>query len=188
MSSLLFFSTGVKGNFQHKPKNGGTKDFLDSESANIDGKFVDSGVKGIAYYTDSTSGYTNSNSKFTYNKNDKYIFFLVGSLIIKKDFELSKLNEDGIIFPSDILGIERDNTTNEILLNILRVLYSIDNDASNGIIINEHSLVLKEEINITDVSTLELEDIIQDAGKKFIISSEARSYYIQTLINNDVTQ
>jgi hypothetical protein len=115
--------------------------------------------------------------------------YLVGSLIIKKDFELSKLNEDGIIFPSDILGIERDNTTNEILLNILRVLYSIDNDdAGNGIIINEDSLVLKEEINITDVSTLELEDIIQDAGKKFIISSEARSYYIQTLINNDVIQ
>jgi hypothetical protein len=28
--------------------------------------------------------------------------YLVGSLIIKKDFELSKLNEDGIIFLSDI--------------------------------------------------------------------------------------
>jgi hypothetical protein len=55
MSSLLFFSTGVKAidnngvedNFQHKLKNARTKDFLDSESANIDGKFMDSGVKGI---------------------------------------------------------------------------------------------------------------------------------------------
>ena len=154
------------------------------EAGSIEGKFMDSSLEGIIYYTDTTSGYTDDNGKFFYNKKDTYISFLVGSIIIIDKFDLSKLNADGIIFPSDILGIERGNTTNKDLVNILRLLYSIDedNDASNGIYISDNinnSLTANEEVNIENIKTSDLKKMVEDAGKTFIHQSKARRHYIK---------
>jgi hypothetical protein len=95
----------------------------------------------------------------------------VGNLVIKEKFDLSKLNADGIIFPSDILGTKtRGNTTNKNLVNLLRVLNSIDNDddASNGILINDDiRAYLYEDMDIATVSTLELKNMMEYAGKTF---------------------
>ena len=115
----------VQGSAHNSAQDSAQDDFQKSKTGSIEGKFMDSGVEGIAYVTDSTSGYTDSDGKFIYNSDDKNISFSVGSLTIKKDFNLSKLNTDGIIFPSEMLGTEnRGNTTNKNLINLLRVLHS----------------------------------------------------------------
>jgi surface protein len=201
ISSLLLFSAcsgggraqggnGAQNSVQDFTLDSVQSDFQKGENSSIEGKFMDSGVEGIAYVTDSTSGYTDSDGKFLYNPNDKHISFSVGSIIIKKDFNLSKLNADGIIFPSDILGTKkRGNTTNKNLVNLLRVLHSIDNDnnASNGIFINDDIKgYLYEDMDIATVSTLELKNMMEYAGKTLVNSSKVRRHYIQTLIKNNI--
>jgi surface protein len=189
ISSLLFFSA-CSGGAGAKGGDGAQNYTQENKSDSIEGKFMDSDVEGIAYVTDSTSGYTDDNGKFLYNKDDKYISFSVGKLVIKEKFDLSKLNADGIIFPSDILGTEtRGNTTNKNLVNLLRVLHSIDNDndASNGILINDDiKSYLSQDMNIADVSIPKLESMIKEAGKTLVNPSKARRHYIKTLKKNKI--
>jgi surface protein len=190
ISSLLLFSACSSDGDSAQGDNGVQNDSQNSASGSKEGKFMDSGVEGIAYVTDSRNGNTDSDGKFLYNANDKYISFSVGKLIIKKDFDLSKLNADGIIFPSDMLGTEkRGNTSNKALVNLLRVLHSIDNDSnvSNGIFIsNDIKDHFSQSMNITDVSTLELKKMLEDAEKTFTSQRKARRHYIQTLIKNNI--
>ena len=71
-------------------------------SDNKKGHLIDSAIKGVKYTTDSTSGDTDKDGTFSYSSKDKTITFSLGNLIIAKDFDLSKINSDGIILPADI--------------------------------------------------------------------------------------
>jgi surface protein len=149
------------------------------------GQLIDSAINGVKYETNSgLTGKTDDNGTFRYNKTDKTISFTVGKLIIAKDFNLSKLNNDGKILPSDIIGVARNNTTNQKLVKLLRVLQSLDNDnnANNGIFIDDNTKgYLTEEINIIDVNISKFETIVKNAQKRFVSQRKSREHYIKTL-------
>jgi surface protein len=151
----------------------------------LKGQLIDSAISGVRYETDSgETGYTDEKGTFSYNKTDKTITFTIGSLIIAKDFILSKLNNDGKILPADIVGVDRNNTRNEKLVKFLRVLQSLDNDnnASNGIFIDDNTKgYLDEAINIIDADISTLENMLKKALKTLKNLRKARMHYLKTL-------
>jgi surface protein len=148
----------------------------------LSGKLIDSAIEGVRYETNSgITGYTNKNGTFTYKKTDKKITFTIGSLIISK-FTLSKLNSDGKILPSDIVGVDRNNTTNEKLVRLIRLLQSLDNDNNpdNGIFIDDNTKgYLSEEI--IGAGAINLETIVKIAKKTLRNKKTSRMHYIKTL-------
>jgi surface protein len=151
----------------------------------LEGQLIDSAMEGIKYETNSgKTGNTNENGTFSYRETDKTITFKIGSLIIAKDFDLSKINNDSIILPADIVGVDRNNTSNKKMINLLRVLQSLDNDnnPNNGIVIDDNTKgYLNEEINIIDADISKLETIVKNAQKTFKSQRKSREHYIQTL-------
>jgi hypothetical protein len=194
VSSLLFFSACQEdGGASPSQIQQTTKLSIEDDETNktnkdvkiLEGQLIDNAIEGAKYETDSgITGYTNENATFSYRETDKTITFKVGSLIIAKDFDLSKINSDGIILPADIVGIDRNNTSNKKMINLLRVLQSLDNDnnTDNGIVIDDDTKgYLSEDINIIDADIFTLETIVQNAQKTFKSQRKSREHYIQTL-------
>ena len=148
---------------------------------------IDNVVEGVDYETDGGHiGTTDEKGKFTYDTKDSFITFKVGSLIIVENFDLSKLNNDDIILPADILGVDRTNTSNKNMIKILRVLQSLDDnsDPSDGIYINETTKgALSTSTKIIDNDISVLKTIVKNAGKKFRKQRKSREHYIDVLIN-----
>jgi surface protein len=167
-----------------------------------EGHLIDSAIGNVKYTVDSkdyTADYTDTDGTFIYDKEIKYISFIdgriiykknktitftIGDLIIAKDFDLSKINDDGKILPADIVGVDRNNTTDERIIKLIRVLQSLDSDnnASNGIFIDDNTKgYLGTELNIIDENISTLKTMVEDAGKVFISQRKAREHYIQKL-------
>ena len=146
VTSLLFFSACLDdggASFTQQTTNPSVEDDETKKDVKIlKGQLIDSAIDGAKYETNSgITGYTDEKGTFTYKETDKTITFKVGSLIIAKDFDLLKINSDGIILPADIVGVDRNNTINEKLVKLLRVLQSLDkdNNANNGIFIDDNT-------------------------------------------------
>ena len=163
----------------------------ENDGATRKGKLIDSAVQGVKYETDSgIVGYTSEDGTFSYNEADKSINFSAGKLIIAKDFDLSKLNSDNKILPSDIVGIDRNNTSDEKLMKILRVLQSLDNDgnASNGIFIDDNTKgYLNHEVTIADANISTLQTIVTNAKKTLFSPAQAKAHYKKTLMSSKIT-
>ena len=85
------------------------------------GQLIDSAISGVEYETNSGStGKTDDSGTFKYDVRDKTITFKIGKLIIAKDFNLSKINSDGKILPSDIAEVVRNNTTSQKIVKLLK--------------------------------------------------------------------
>jgi surface protein len=149
------------------------------------GQLIDSAISGVEYRTNSgATGKTDDNGTFSYNNTDKTITFKASSLIIAKDFNLSNINSDNQILPSDIVGVDRNNTTDEKVVKLLRVLQSLDSDnnASNGILIDDNTKgYLSEAINIIDANISTLKTMVEKTQKKFINQKKSRMHYVSTL-------
>jgi hypothetical protein len=151
----------------------------------------------VNYKTDNgNDGYTDSDGKFTYNSLDTTITFKIGKLVIVENFKLSNIN-NGVILPVDIVNdkktgtqLDRNNTTNENVIKILRVLQSLDDDnnASNGILIDGNTKgYLATEANLISDNITKLKTIVEKTGKTLIKRRKARNHYIKTLKDSGVT-
>jgi hypothetical protein len=91
------------------------------------------------------------------------INFTISSLVIAKDFTLSKLNNDVKILPANIVGVDRNNTINEKLVKlqecynhliviITQIMKYIDDDTKG---------YLDEDINIIDANITQLETMVK---------------------------
>ena len=147
-------------------------------------KLIDSEIQGVNYETDTgKTGTTNIDGEFPYDTRDKTVTFKLGNLIITKDFDFSK-NSDGIILPTDMVGIDRSNTEDENVIKILRVMQSLDDDnnASNGIYISESTKsYLNKNANLVDTKISALKTMVETAGKIFKSEADSRKHYLQTL-------
>ena len=156
-------------------------------------QFVDSPVAGLDYKTDSLSGVTDSNGEFKYNKNDKKVEFFVGTIKIG-EFNLSKLNTDKKILPSELFGLDRNNTTDDRVIKVIRFLQSLDNDSniSNGITIDDLTKDILRALtetndtvnkNLTDNKITVIEDMLKGVGKTLMPERNARENYKKYLQN-----
>lgn len=168
---------------------GGSSESADLQSA----QFVDSPVAGLDYQTESLSGVTNDEGYFQYNSSDKTVTFSIGNFVIG-EFNISNLQADKKVLPSDFFGLDRNDTTDERVIKVIQFLQSLDSDGnvSNGINIDnltKNRLAnLIETNNTLKTNLLEnnrtvLESIINGVGKELVVGNIARKHYRETLQN-----
>ncbi len=95
------------------------------------GKFVDNVVGGVSYVCGTVSGTTASDGTFGTCPADSIATFSIGGLTLGS----SAATEDGIFFLTDIVGVARDDISNDEVLKIAVLLQSMDSDGdpTNGI-------------------------------------------------------
>ena len=134
------------------------------------GIFIDDVVNGIKYTNNNKTSYTNAKGEFFYTKGK--IEFFIGSINIGT---IEKVPSDNNVFIQDIIGIDRNNTSNNKVIKIATLLQSLDSDKSTSEI-----ELLKEDLekfenikmNIDDIniSTLLLNNNIEEKSKEDVIS------------------
>jgi surface protein len=161
------------------------------------GQVVDSAVGGLDYVTNSgKSGKTDDNGYFTYNNSDKSITFKIGNLVVGS-VDLNKTHS-GKFYPADFVGVDVNNTTNDNVIKILRLLQSLDedNNPNNGIYITNN---IKGNIdtaldnnstykkNLLDNNISVIQNLVKTTGKKFVLERTAREHYAKTLSSEGYT-
>jgi len=126
----------------------------------IVGYLIDSAVEGAKYICDDITNFTNEEGKFTCSSFP--IKFYVGELFLG---DITELPSDSKVFPQDIVGVERNNTSHPEVIKLATLLQSLDNDnnASNNILIttqtnesfeNEESNTSLTDTSISDLSAI----------------------------------
>lgn len=152
----------------------------------LTGYFLDAGVKGVSYISVDTNGTTDINGTFEY-KSGQTITFTIGAITLGI-FNTSGINSDKKIFITDFVGVDRNDTHNEKVTNILRLLQSLDEDAnlSNGIDINSTKIIVDR--NISNISEVQLA-VVTDQNKTLISKNNSIEHFEDTLRDNsDVNQ
>ncbi len=129
--------------------NGGSSGSSSSSSGTVTPttqtlSFIDDKVSGIKYVNGTASGFTDVNGQFSYTSG--VVSFYVGNI---KLGEISLIPSDKNIFIQDLVGVDRNTTTNAKVLKIASLLQSLDSDATTDTI-----EIKEEDFNkFNDVST-----------------------------------
>lgn len=123
------------------------------------GVFIDDVVSGIKYVNGSKSGYTDVNGRFPYQEGSPISFYL-GNIKIG---EINQLPNDNQVFVQDIVGVNRNNTTDEKVLKIGKLLQSVDSDESNKIVITAENFKKFETITNT-IEDINIDTILTNQG------------------------
>ncbi|MBA5249647.1 MAG: hypothetical protein FE834_09010, partial [Gammaproteobacteria bacterium] len=150
-----------------------------SKSARI----LDSAVEGLGYSIDGgAEQYTNNAGRFSYLSSDHKITFKIGGLTLKKEFSLSLINNaDRIVFPTDLVGVARNNANQPEVIKILQVLQSLDEDRNpdNGIKITPD---MRANITIVaDIATISANDVVIQANRNLITEQGVVAHFKKTL-------
>ena len=147
-------------------------------TASETGVFVDSPVSGINYTTSSgESGKTNELGEYNYAPGDTVTFSIGG-------IELPAIEATGRITPADMGSGATDWSSDQTVVNILRLLQTLDSDgdASNGITITEaiHTALQDVDLDPT-VSESDFETqantAINSTGKTLIAKEDAVNHF-----------
>ena len=141
------------------------------------GIFLDSAVEGLSFTTTTNSGITNTLGEFSYQANEN-ITFSIG------DISLPAVAANSVLTPLDVM--ETDDINHPSVVNVLRLLQSLDEDglADNGIKIPEVALELAKGLTV-DFASAEFENqvsgLIQGSGgvHQQLISAEDAIYHFQ---------
>ena len=127
------------------------------------GTFVDSPVEGLEYKTDTLTGKTTQNGQFQYLPGETVVFS-IGNI----HFPAVKAGEK--VTPLSVFNV--DELDNLSVVNMLRLLQSLDSDAnpSNGISISQKTLDAASNINVDFNSTRfesQVASLIQNSGSPY---------------------
>lgn len=119
--------------------------------------FIDSAVEGVDYKCGNIIGTTQANGKFTYTKDCGEVIFYIGNITI------GTINSNIILektYPSHLVNTSLSDTNNEKVVNILRVLQSLDtnNNVYDGIEITQDTKEKLSTYKLTDLRDLSLDD------------------------------
>ncbi|WP_457605988.1 BspA family leucine-rich repeat surface protein [Nitratifractor sp.] len=170
----------------------GSSNPIQNQNDSQDGaQVLDSQVANLDYETPFESGVTDEDGYFEFSPEDKNVTFKIGEMKIAT-FELSKLKPDKKIFVGELLGLDRNDTTDQNLINLLRFLQTLDSDNNpdNGIqITDEVKYKINDLIDSNDTVKVDffdnnltvLENIAKDLNKTLVLERTARSHYAKTL-------
>jgi hypothetical protein len=152
-----------------------------SNDGNQKAYLIDSAISGVEYTCGEISGITKEDGEFIYNSNCKVIFKLGGIVLGNIDGLL--INEDKSVLPSDILGLERTNTSDEKIINLIQFLQSIDDDDNpdNNIVITSKSREAFKDckVDFTEDATHldEIREVMVLINKKLVTRERALKHY-----------
>jgi len=153
------------------------------------GMFLDSAVEGLSYETATHNGVTNAVGEFTYQA-DENVIFSIGDII------MPTVAANSVLTPLDVM--KTDNVNHPSVVNVLRLLQSLDEDgvADNGIKIPAVALELATGLTVDFASPdfeSQVTDLVQMSGgvHQQLISTEDAIYHFQmtlaTLSNQSIT-
>ncbi len=157
----------------------------------LTGTLKDSMLQGIEYNCDGNIGLTNLQGEFNYLDNCVEINFSIGSVKLGT-IATSDINKSGdmTLYPADLLGIDRNDTTNATLANMIQILQTLDEDNNpyNGIFINQETRDKLENISLdltdSNLSVDDLNEIPSLFNKDIVNRDYAISHYEDTLRND----
>ncbi|MBV2091493.1 MAG: hypothetical protein KUF72_11455 [Candidatus Thiodiazotropha sp. (ex Ctena orbiculata)] len=135
----------------------------DTDTTTSTGIFVDNVVINLGYRTDTQSGYTNERGEFNYLPGETIVFFI-------GDLEFPPVLASSVITPLDIANT--DDAGSDTVLNIIRLLQSIDqdNNPSNGITIGQQAIDAATQVDFSleweiFEAALEVTTLLMNAGQ-----------------------
>jgi surface protein len=94
-------------------------------------QFVDNYVEGLRYVNGGTSGFTNANGEFNYT--DGNISFYLGNILLGT-IDAANVPSDNKLFVQDLVGVDRNETSNATVLKMATLLQTLDADPSTDTI------------------------------------------------------
>ena len=119
--------------------NGGGREDTEDDNASDDagvvvltGHFIDSRVEGLAYATDTRTGYTDAEGSFLYLEGENIQFYIGDPFLTAQAWHLGSAQANQIMTPLDLTGEEFIEPS---VVNMLRFLQTLDLDgnADDGI-------------------------------------------------------
>ena len=148
------------------------------------GYLIDSSVKGMDYYCENSSFVSETDyiGKFTCDINSSVVF-KVGKLEIG---EIQEFKNGMKVYPQDLVGISRENFTDERLVLLTRFLQSLDDDGNISSNINITKEV-KESFSILQFSDMSIKDINSSLNKinKRLVNEVDAIRHLKNSLNRD---
>jgi len=136
------------------------------------GYLIDSPVVGLNYECGLISGITQEDGRFECESNTT-ITFKIGSLTIGS---IDKFTNDKKVYIQDIVGVDRDTFDDEYTAKIAVLLQSLDDDNNISDEINIKSSIssmFTEDLNLKDINSSKIEQLILQANKKPVYKYKA---------------
>jgi hypothetical protein len=168
---------------------------VDTSSTNKKGLFIDNLINGVDYScTDGTSysgvtGDYGEEGSFRINGDCNEIKFTINNKITIGSIKTKDINKDYNVFITDLVGVDRDDTNNETVVNIIRTLQSLDDDFNYFDGINISSTTSNNIDNSVDLSyslsDTDLQNIVDDANltNRTIISQLCALVHFEQTLN-----
>ena len=167
--NLSIPSTGVKGICA------GSNTISVIASGDPEGILVDSLIVNADYTSPSYSGVTDANGKFTY-KAGETVTFKIGEIALGT---ISNMPADGYVFMQDLVGVPRTDTTHPAVLNIARLLQSLDDDGDISTAINITNAIKSNYTQAFLAQTAtenDLNNLVSISGKSLVSAESANSH------------
>lgn len=192
-SIIIFTLLGCEGGSNSTTSTNQTNENNNSDNQNVKyAHLVDSNISGVYYETNSYSGLTDKNGSFKYSEDDKIVLFKVGEIALS-EYNLSKLNTDTIIYPTDLANVDRTNINHPNVIKLLRFLQSIDEDTntSNGINISkslQDKFTTSFHLLDDNITNNYIENELNNKEIIYINESEAIKHFKKTLKISNIMQ
>jgi len=142
-------------------------------------QLIDSPLAGVEYYCDGKSVQkTTKTGEFTCQ--NPPITFKIGKLVLGT---IHRFTFDGKIFPQDLVGVSRNNFTDEKLIELVRLLQSMDEDGNISVAIEIPS-DMGSKFDDETINDATLEEKAAIAGVDPLVSKEiAIAHLTNSMIN-----
>lgn len=143
-------------------------------SSSVTGFLIDGAVEGVEYTCGSTTGLTGSDGAFSCTAFP--VTFKIGSITLGS---IATLPNDSKVLPQDLVGVDRNSTNDQKVLNIAQLLQSLDDDnnPANGIkITSAIKAGFTQAINLQQQTANQVQDLVTGTGKAFVDSNTAQAH------------
>ena len=149
-----------------------------ASAASTQKQLIDSPLAGVDYYCDGKAVQkTTSTGEFTCQNTP--ITFKIGKLLLGTIY---RFTFDGKIFPQDLVGVSRNNITDEKLIELVRLLQSMDEDGNISVAIE----IPSDMASKFDDETINDEDLdakAAEAGVSLVDEDTAIAHLTNSMIN-----
>jgi len=168
-----------------------SSDTPSNEAVKNTGVFLDSAVVNIGYRTETLEGVTNSLGEYEYLNGENVIFFI-------GDLEFPVVPATGVVTPLELT--ETKDVTNPTVVNIMRLLQSLDRDGNldNGLFITDLAKSSATQVDFTLTnsefeSSFAVTSLIINAGQDDVVTElvdpyAAIAHFSSTIQNNSLME
>ena len=182
LSSLVFISCSSDSDSSSAESSKGDSDTGSSSGDSGGGlhkrTIIDSPIANVDYYCDGKNAQkTTSTGEFLCQ--NPPVQFQIGKLILGK---ITRFGFSNIVFPQDLVGVSRNDFNNSKLINLVRLLQSLDDDRVIDTTINIPT-ERASSFGGDDVNTKTLQELAALAGVVLVSEADAIKHLKSSMIN-----